>query len=88
MQIYETEKVPCQVGAVKKVGDAKYRCYAKYRHGTADKHVIHSVGPDLRTGMNHSEAEAALSLTYQNILSEFASSGTRVLRLLPVGPLA
>ena len=82
----------------KEPGDAKYHRYERRGGspgsdgGTGVAHVIHAVGPDFRRLHDppgtppHSRAEvvATLARAYGNILREFAASGQRRLRLLPV----
>ena len=84
------------IAAITKASDAKYHKYVKTSEGGGklDVHVIHTVGPDLRTdpdpigapGVKYmrQEAVAVLANAYANVLSEFVSTGQSTLRLLPV----
>lgn len=78
--IANDDRFPSEViRGVQQTGDAKYHAYG------AEKHVIHAVGPDLRTrSYSWEEAVEELAAAYSNILREFAGCGLPTLRLLPV----
>jgi len=79
--IADHEAFPAEVvSAITQVLDAKHYSYG-------DNHVIHVVGPDLRCATyaeDDDRAVEALATAYLNLLAEFASSGCRCLRLLPI----
>ena len=78
------------VDAIKAPADAKFHSYALADSETSVD-VIHVVGPDLRgdadagvAAASREEAVDVLASAYSNVLREFAASGQRVLRLLPI----
>lgn len=72
------------IANVKQTCDAKYIEYHRYKHGVANKHVIHAVGPDLRKDPSPEHAHSCLVEAYENIFREFICSEQKLLRLLPV----
>lgn len=74
--------------ALQQVADAKLQTYAlQGENHDVSVNVIHAVGPDLWSPEflnNEANVRKTLTKTYTNVLREFANSGLKTLRILPI----